>query len=295
MLGIIYRDLKPENVLVRSDGHIMLSDFDLSLCSDAIPAVESSDFSPDPSFLPYTRTHTNPSPLFSCLPKSLFRSKKIQTIQPNRLFVAEPVSARSRSFVGTHEYVSPEVASGNSHGNAVDWWSFGIFLYELIYGRTPFAAPSNEAVLRGIIKKPLIFPPHAPGGALEMHARDLISSLCNKDPTRRLGSKRGAAEVKKHEFFKGLNFALIRMMTPPEIPGMRRRNNKTTSFNEVRSGGRPQKMRQTVSFDYFWVYLRCRWWRFCHVYVVGPHLQILYLAGVWRICIVWGVFSNQRS
>ncbi|KAM0963477.1 hypothetical protein ACFX13_022876 [Malus domestica] len=42
MLGIIYRDLKPENVLVRSDGHIMLSDFDLSLCSDAIPASSTT-------------------------------------------------------------------------------------------------------------------------------------------------------------------------------------------------------------------------------------------------------------
>ncbi|XP_060963231.1 phototropin-1-like [Cannabis sativa] len=46
MLGIIYRDLKPKNVLVKSDGHIMLTDFDLSLCSDAIPVVESSLESP---------------------------------------------------------------------------------------------------------------------------------------------------------------------------------------------------------------------------------------------------------
>ncbi|KAL5063014.1 hypothetical protein RYX36_024751 [Vicia faba] len=83
----------------------------------------------------------------------LFRSRKVQTIQSNRLFVAEPVSARSCSFVGTHEYVSPEVASGNSHGNAVDLLSFGIFIYELIYGRTPFAAPSNKATLRSILNK----------------------------------------------------------------------------------------------------------------------------------------------
>ncbi|KAK7359054.1 hypothetical protein VNO77_01000 [Canavalia gladiata] len=235
MLGIIYRDLKPENVLVRSDGHIMLSDFDLSLCSDAIPAVESSDILQDPSALPYTRS---PNPYFSCFPfpNRVFRSRKVQTLQANRLFVAEPVSARSCSFVGTHEYVSPEVASGHSHGNAVDWWSFGIFIYELIYGRTPYAGPSKEATLRNIVKKPLTFPTSTPASTLELHARDLISGLLNKDPARRLGSKRGAADVKKHPFFKGLNLALIRMLTPPEVPGSRR--TKTTSLYHVKGSNK---------------------------------------------------------
>jgi serine/threonine protein kinase len=250
MLGIIYRDLKPENVLVRSDGHIMLSDFDLSLCSDAIPAVESSDILQDsafPSTLPYTRSRSFPTP-FTCFSNRLFKSRKIQTIQPNRLFVAEPVSARSCSFVGTHEYVSPEVAAGNSHGNAVDWWSFGIFIYELIYGYTPFAAPSNKATLRNILKKPLTFPTATPSSTLEFHARELISGLLNKDPAQRLGSKRGAADVKKHPFFKGINLALIRMLTPPEVPGSRRP--KTTPLYSGKSNG-SSKRQHTASFDVF--------------------------------------------
>ncbi|KAJ9140848.1 hypothetical protein P3X46_031444 [Hevea brasiliensis] len=242
MLGIIYRDLKPENVLVRSDGHIMLSDFDLSLCSEAIPAVESPSFSPDStslSALPYTRSHS--SKTFSCLLNRLFRSKKIQTLASNRLFVAEPVAARSCSFVGTHEYVAPEVASGGYHGNAVDWWALGIFIYELIYGRTPFAAASNELTLRNIVKKPLSFPTDSPSSSLEGHARDLISGLLNKDPNSRLGSKRGSADVKSHPFFKGLNFALIRTMTRPDIPGLRRQ--RTATFYQAKP--------KSTAFDYF--------------------------------------------
>ncbi|CBI30972.3 unnamed protein product, partial [Vitis vinifera] len=204
MLGIIYRDLKPENVLVRSDGHIMLSDFDLSLCSNAIPA--------------------------SC------------------------------SFVGTHEYVSPEVASGRSHGNGVDWWALGIFIYEMVYGATPFAGATNEATLRNIVKKPLSFPTETPASVSEMHARDLMSGLLVKDPASRLGSKRGAADVKTHPFFKGLNFALVRSLTPPEIPGLRR--HKTPSFRPDSANSnkgryhhqqqqQQQQQQQSTAFDYF--------------------------------------------
>ncbi|KAE8056446.1 hypothetical protein FH972_013221 [Carpinus fangiana] len=151
-LGIIYRDMKPKNILVKSDGHIMLSGFDLSLCSDAIAAVESPSFSLDP----VTTTSPSHARAFLVPLQPIFRSRKVQTLTPNWLFVAKPVNARSCSFVGTHEYVSLEVVFGESHRNAVDWLAFGIFVYEMISGRTPFAAPSNETTLRSIIKNPLV-------------------------------------------------------------------------------------------------------------------------------------------
>ncbi|XP_073281312.1 protein kinase PINOID [Primulina huaijiensis] len=239
MLGIIYRDLKPENVLVRSDGHIMLTDFDLSLCSAAVPAVESPKFSSDAVSSPKTSRSPRLLTPFSCISNHFFRSKKIQTLEANRLFVAEPVAARSCSFVGTHEYVSPEVAYGTSHGNAVDWWALGIFIYEMIYGRTPFTGATNEATLRNIIRKPLSFNPESPCSIDEHHARDLISGLLNKDPDKRLGSKRGAADVKTHPFFKGLNFALIRTVWPPGAAETQR-HNKTTTLR-----------RQTAPFNEF--------------------------------------------
>nr|CAD1841516.1 unnamed protein product [Ananas comosus var. bracteatus] len=167
-----------------------------------------------------------PGPDPSCLPDQLFRSRKRRG--PDRRFVAEPVAARSESFVGTHEYVAPEVASGGPHGSAVDWWAYGVLLYELLYGRTPFAGPTTDATLRNIVRQPLAFPappptptptptPTGPPGSAA--ARDLIARLLVKDPTARLGSRRGAADVKSHPFFKGLNFALLRTHRPPVVPG----------------------------------------------------------------------------
>ena len=232
MLGVVYRDLKPENVLVRDDGHIMLSDFDLSLrCAvspklirtshDGDPSKRGGAFCVQPACIEPTSVCIQPS----CFMPRLFPQKNKKSRKPrvepglpaNTLpeLVAEPTQARSMSFVGTHEYLAPEIIKGEGHGSAVDWWTFGIFLHELLYGKTPFKGSGNRATLFNVVGQQLKFP-ESP--ATSYASRDLIRGLLVKEPQHRLGVKRGATEIKQHPFFEGVNWALIRCSTPPEVP-----------------------------------------------------------------------------
>ncbi|CAN8286427.1 unnamed protein product [Cochlearia groenlandica] len=236
MLGVVYRDLKPENVLVRDDGHIMLSDFDLSLrCAVSPTLIKTFDSDPSrrgafcvqPACMEPTSTACIIQP--SCfLPRGIFtnKNKKNKTRKTQTDFfrshsgslpelVAEP-NTRSMSFVGTHEYLAPEIIKGEGHGSAVDWWTFGIFVHELLYGKTPFKGSGNRATLFNVVGEQLKFP-ESP--ATSYAGRDLIQALLVKDPKNRLGTKRGATEIKQHPFFEGVNWALIRCSTPPEVPG----------------------------------------------------------------------------
>ncbi|KAJ3671340.1 hypothetical protein LUZ60_007419 [Juncus effusus] len=239
MMDIIYRDLKPENILVRSDGHIMLTDFDLSLKSDptaptpahiisdasSLPLATSSNFSASSCILPSCIV-----PTVSCFqyPKRKAHKRKPKPFSIRRSsnsnslggsmdleFVAEPVDLRSMSFVGTHEYLAPEIVSGEGHGSAVDWWTLGVFMFELLYGVTPFKANDNEMTLANIVARALEFPKDPP---VSSAVKDLISNLLIKDPTRRLGSTIGATAVKRHPFFSGVNWALLRCEKPPFVP-----------------------------------------------------------------------------
>ncbi|KAL1207313.1 Serine/threonine-protein kinase WAG2 [Cardamine amara subsp. amara] len=206
-MGIVYRDLKPENVLLREDGHVMLSDFDLCFKSDVVPTFKSRRYKRTSSSSPSLRRRR--SGCFSVAAEVKYEREEIVAE-----FAAEPVTAFSRSCVGTHEYLAPELVSGNGHGSGVDWWAFGIFLYELLYGTTPFKGESKEQTLRNIASTTKNVNFHLNGDSEE--ARDLIEKLLVKDPKKRLGCARGAQDIKRHPFFDGIKWPLIRHYKPPE-------------------------------------------------------------------------------
>ncbi|AET03431.2 putative protein kinase AGC-RSK-2 family [Medicago truncatula] len=185
-LGIIYRDLKPENLLLQKDGHIVLTDFDLSFITSCKPQVVKQS-----------------------LPGNRRRSRS----QPPPIFVSEPVT-QSNSFVGTEEYIAPEIITGARHTSAIDWWTLGILLYEMLYGRTPFRGKNRQKTFSNILHKDLTFPSSIPAS---LAARQLINALLQRDPASRLGSATGSNEIKQHPFFRGINWPLIRNMSPPPL------------------------------------------------------------------------------
>lgn len=184
LMGFIYRDLKPENILLHQLGHIMLSDFDLSK---------------------QTLLAKNPE----------IQLGKTSLLNPTIDTKACIDGFRTNLFVGTEEYIAPEVIRGKGHTLAVDWWTLGIFIYEMLYGSTPFKGRDRKATFSNVLLRDVKFPDTHPTSS---SCKQLVKKLLIKDETKRLGSRSGASDVKSHSFFKTTQWALLRHAKPPMIP-----------------------------------------------------------------------------
>jgi len=111
----------------------------------------------------------------------------------------------ANSFIGTVEYMAPEVVSGRGHGKAVDWWSVGILLYEMLCGVPPFRAKGRPALQRQILGGKLKLPPY-----LSREAQALLRALLVREPPKRLGyGPTGSADVMGHPFFGRVDWAAL--------------------------------------------------------------------------------------
>lgn len=136
--------------------------------------------------------------------------------------------ANAETFCGTPEYLAPEFLLGGGHGKAVDWWSLGVLLYEMLFGLPPFYSENVNEMYEFILKKPLEFTEEA-----SEEAKDLCRKLLDRNPERRLQS---VEEFKKHPFFADMDFVALynRKIEPPFKPDANAVKNFDTEFTQMK-------------------------------------------------------------
>lgn len=162
--GIVYRDLKLDNVLLDYEGHLRLADF--GMCKLQIYLDRTTD-----------------------------------------------------TFCGTPDYMAPEIIKGLKYTYCVDWWSFGVLLYEMLIGQSPFNGCDEDELFWSICNEAAYFPKF-----LTTETKQLLALLLEKDATKRLGVKGCAhGDVCDQRFFKNINFEAIerKQIIPPFRPSLR--------------------------------------------------------------------------
>ncbi|XP_022091450.1 3-phosphoinositide-dependent protein kinase 1-like isoform X2 [Acanthaster planci] len=131
-----------------------------------------------------------------------------------KILDANAKEVRANSFVGTAQYVSPELLTEKCAMKSSDLWALGCLVYQLLAGLPPFRASNEYMIFQKIIKLEYEFPEGFPE-----KAKDLVSRLLVLDPLKRIGCEDcgGFPELKDHPFFEGVNWDNLPNETPPTL------------------------------------------------------------------------------
>uniref|UniRef100_A0A8C5MIH1 Protein kinase C n=1 Tax=Leptobrachium leishanense TaxID=445787 RepID=A0A8C5MIH1_9ANUR len=161
--GVVYRDLKLDNILLDMEGHVKIADF--GMCKE-----------------------------------SMFGNAKTST------------------FCGTPDYIAPEILLGQKYNFAVDWWSFGVLLYEMLIGQSPFHGLDEDQLFQSIRMDDPLYPRF-----LSKDAKDILVMLFVREPERRLGVK---GNIRHHGFFHQIDWEQLenKKIEPPFKPKVKSAN-----------------------------------------------------------------------
>ena len=135
----------------------------------------------------------------------------------------------THTFCGTIEYMAPEILTRSGHGKAVDWWSLGALMFDMLTGMPPFTGDGRRKTIEKILRGKLCLPQY-----LTPDARDLIRKLLKRQVSQRLGSgPEDAEQIMNHNFFKHINWqdVISRKLDPPFKPSLKSADD-TSQFDE---------------------------------------------------------------
>lgn len=189
--GVIHRDLKPENVLLDAHMHTLIADFgSAKLIEGGVAPVKETvvNETHPPATEPVDRRAGVPNPRYQ--------------------------RGRKNSFVGTAQYVSPEVLKGQVATAAVDLWALGCIVYQMVSGLPPFRGGSEYLIFQNVLKRQLTFPE-----GFDPEARDLVERLLVLEPSQRLGAQDRIRyeSIRTHPFFAGVDWEALHTLQPPPI------------------------------------------------------------------------------
>jgi serine/threonine protein kinase len=179
--GVIYRDLKLDNILLTLDGHIKVADY--GLCKEDMW-----------------------------------------------------YGSTTSTFCGTPEFMAPEILLDKKYGKAVDWWAFGVLIYQMLLQQSPFRGEDEDEIYDAILTDELLYPIHMPRDSVS-----ILQKLLTRRPELRLGSgPTDAQEIMSHAFFRNVNWEDVyyKRVPAPFLPMVKSRAD-TSNFDPEFSSVKP--------------------------------------------------------
>ena len=265
-MKLIHRDLKPQNIMIDEKGHLKVIDFgtvrkigfyydkkEMKFKEEKMnEIIDSEDIkgvknvvNPDEQDVDEDSEEEEEKDD----EENIIKNNNDNKDENNKLKMR---SQRSMTFVGTAEYISPEVIADKPSEFGTDIWAFGVMIYQMIFNTTPFKAQTAYLTFRKIESAEIDFPKNS--NDISEEAKELLKKIFVKDPKKRIGggdpgSEYDIAHLKKLKFFKNINWNRLHITTPPFFNQMKYYESKRKSIYKQK--GNNNKKQETDSYIVF--------------------------------------------